>query len=359
MVEGDEFLSFLPKKITNTSIIIDMTVIQHLESTMSVFGKLEGLFANRKETNQALIQLLESTISSQIEGTSATPEDVLVYRDGLLVDDPTAALASQNFDVVEWFREIKNDLTVDDIEKSHAILFKNKSNIGCLRKQEVWLRPGDYPASTRYVAPHYSQVDALLTDLLTFNRDKKIPSLLRAVISHAQFELIHPFTDGNGRIGRALLMYQLEHTSTINSAILLLSRTIRNQQSEYNSALQSLSEGGDWNGWCNFFLPLLKEAGSSTISLLQDIEKKYIEMKSQLEKEKALANEFRLLELAFVKPWLNSKNVRSKLKVSSPTANRLLRRFEAKGWMAKSSSSKRSPMYHLIAFTELLSFAEQ
>ena len=354
MEEGDDFLSFSLNKIADRSLPnFSHDLVNKIIQTSNKLGQLKSsLKSTNGWTGDTIVELLESTISSQIEGTSARAEDVVMYRAGHSVSDDTAVLASNNLDVLKIFRK-ESCLSIRSFEKAVQELFKEHESEGEIRKSEVWVA-GTYAAAARYVAPHHLRVEELLQDLLDFSTQKEFNPLIRAMIAHAQFELIHPFTDGNGRVGRALFVNHLERFDILPRGTILLSNAVRARQQEYNRHLSELSEGGDWDSWCQFFIEIIDHAADLTLHLINRFEEEKNLLEEALLDQNASRTAMRMAKLITERPWFDSKIVSRKLGISIQQANNLINLFHDSSIIVKASEAKRLPLYQFVGAIKVL-----
>jgi Fic family protein len=206
----------------------------------------------------------EALVSSQIEGTQSSLSDLLLYEEE---QEPGSEVADVE-EVCNYVAALHHGLRlmVEELPLSnrllkqcHRILLNGSrgrdKNPGEFRESQNWLG-GTRPGNARYVPPPHSYVTELMSDLEKFfhDADRSIPTLLKAALAHVQFETIHPFLDGNGRVGRLLVILMLCETKLLQKPVLYLSLFFKEHRELYYDHLQAVRLKGDWEGWCAFFL---------------------------------------------------------------------------------------------------------
>ena len=170
-----------------------------------------------------------------------------------------------------------------------------------------------------------------------------LPALVRAGVAHAQFETIHPFLDGNGRVGRLLITFLLVHGGVIGRPLLYLSHYLKRHRTEYYDRLTAIREGGDWEGWLTFFLQGVAATAEEATRTAAAI----LEMR-QLHSEAVAGqgvNALRLLDHLFDRPLVNVRSVAATLGVSWPTAGKLIGQFEQQGLLQEITGQRRNRIF--------------
>ena len=214
----------------------------------------------------------EAVVSSQIEGTQASLVDLLAYEAGA----PVAEDASDVEEVSNYLaalayarQQLRSEkglpLSTRLLNEAHRRLMKGvrgaSKQPGELRRSQNWIG-GTRPSGAVFVPPPPQELGRLLSDLEKYiHRDDDLPPLVRAALVHVQFETIHPYLDGNGRIGRLLITLLLEHWKLLSAPLLYLSLFFKRHQAEYYRLLNAVRLEGDWESWVSFFLE-----GVSTIA---------------------------------------------------------------------------------------------
>jgi len=272
----------LPFPPEETILLSPDIEIKHAEA-MRLIGKLDGISHLLPDKDFFLLMFVrkEAASSSQIEGTQATMIDAIEAE--IL---PRSARASDVEDIICYIRALNHGLKLLDklpfsirlIRELHNELMKGARSTqhpfpGEIRYTQNWIG-GTAPSNARFVPPPPDEIPRALGDLEKFIHDKrrKIPPLIKAGLLHAQFETIHPFTDGNGRTGRLLITILLWREKLLGMPILYLSDFFKKNQNLYYKKLQDYhSEPANVESWIDFFLQGIIETASSAIQIASKI----------------------------------------------------------------------------------------
>ena len=228
---------------------------------------------------------------------------------------------------------------------------------GELRRSQNWIG-GTRPGNALFVPPPPERVAELLADLERFIHDTAtdLPPMVKVALIHAQFETIHPFLDGNGRIGRLLITALFEYWGVLSEPLLYVSAYLKQHQAEYYRRLSAIRTDGDWESWATFFLEGVASAAA-------DAEKNIIEVASLLASDrkrllqslKAGPTSYRLFELLPVMPRFTIEHVRQQLGTSFPTATAAVKVLVDLGIAVEMTGQKKNRSYSYQAYVELLS----
>ncbi len=220
-------------------------------------------------------------ITSQIEGTQATLPDVVTYEATNHSERPDDVEEVCNYvDALAHARRQLADphglpLSVRLLRDAHRILMRgargSDTQPGEVRRSQNWIG-GSRPGNARFVPPPPEDVpDALAALERWWHAESELPPLVRAGLVHVQFETIHPFLDGNGRIGRLLIALLIEHWGLLDQPLLYLSVAFRRAQPEYYARLASVRTDGDWEGWTRFFLECVRVAADDGVRVAREL----------------------------------------------------------------------------------------
>jgi Fic family protein len=275
----------------------------------------------------------EALLTSQIEGTQATLADLFDQEAGIALSNRDDVEEVTNY--MRAFRMVRDNLhdthglplSVRLICDAHRILLDGvrgaNKQPGELRRSQNWIG-GNRPGNAVYVPPPPEQVPPLLADLERFIHAEPppLPPLVIIALAHAQFETIHPFLDGNGRIGRLLITALLEHWSLLKEPLLYLSGYLKRNQAAYYRLLSATRTDGAWEEWVDFFLVGVAEAAAEAERSVVDVATLVTaDRRRLLASPKASAAAFRLFELLPMMPRFTVEKVRQELSTSFPTAN--------------------------------------
>ena len=309
----------------------------------------------------------EALLTSQIEGTQATLTDLFDEEAGLKVSNTDDVEEVTNY--LRAFRWVQGQLrdpqglpiSVRLLCEAHRLLLDGARGAGKqpgeLRRSQNWIG-GTRPGNAAFVPPPPQQVADLLTDLERFIHvsDSDLPPLARVALIHAQFETIHPFLDGNGRIGRLLIAALMEHWGLLREPLMYLSGYLKQHQAEYYRRLSAIRSDGDWEGWVSFFLEGVAAASAEAERSIIDVASLITaNRKRLLASPKAGPISYRLFELLPMMPRFSVEHFRQRLETTFPTASAAVKLLEDLGILAELTGQKKNRVYSYQAYVELLS----
>jgi Fic family protein len=259
---------------------IDVAMVRRLEKAAHAVGKLVGSTQLLPDPDRFVYMYLrlEALISSRIEGTQASLMDLLQFEqeraDRHRTDD--LVQVSNHLSLLRKLDKRKRGipLRVGELNSLHAELLhetRGRRASGAPRRVQNWIGGDDIMAAT-FVPPPPSEVPAALGDLLGFvHRDESLPPLLLAAVAHAHFETIHPYVDGNGRLGRYLIHHIMWERRVVDRPVLYLSHYFRLRQGQYYDRLQATREVDDLEGWCGFFLDGVAQVAEEALDRAQRV----------------------------------------------------------------------------------------
>ncbi|MBR6479396.1 MAG: Fic family protein [Clostridia bacterium] len=337
----DGYKSFIPSKLPpNPPINIDLEMQTLLSIADRALGRLDGItqILPNPELFVAMYVQKEAVLSSQIEGTQASFADILSaeYQNGNdqilnYIEEISNYVAAMN-----WGLEQLNDfpLSLRLIREIHKILLKNTRgstrNPGEFRRSQNWIGPQGCTLHTAtFVPPTVPEMEAALGDLeLYLHEDDYMPALIKIALIHAQFESIHPFLDGNGRIGRLLITFWLCEQGILTKPLLYLSYYFKQNRAEYYDRLMNVRKKGDWENWIKFFLRGVAEVADESVTSASEILKLKENYSKKLYAKDSSNNYYqRLLEELFEKPFIRRTDIVDILKISNPTAGNIIDTF--------------------------------
>jgi Fic family protein len=307
----------------------------------------------------------EAVLSSQIEGTQSTLEDLLdaeLEPEAKATERPRSDVG----DIVNYVRAMNHGLRrLDDLPLSlrlireiHAELLRDgrgaRATPGEFRTSQNWIGPaGATLQQATFVPPPVPDMHAALDDFEKFfHRRDQQPVLIEAALTHAQFETIHPFLDGNGRVGRLLIAFLLVHRRVLRAPLLYLSHYFKLHRTEYYDRLTAVRVNGDWEGWLRFFL----QGVASTAEEATETAEQIFELRERhrtLVMDATGPSGLKLLSALFDRPLVNVNYVADTLDVTFPTANRLVGRFEELGLLRETTGQRRSRRFRYDPYLRL------
>ena len=345
IMQKSGYKSFLPHDLPpEPPIAIDGEMLALLSEADRKLGRLDGItqILPNPELFVAMYVQKEAVLSSQIEGTQASLTDVLEIKYGL-----------------DRLREFPLCLRL--IREIHAELLNNgrgsNRNPGEFRKTQNWIGPaGCTLSNARFVPPTVPDMEKSLESLENFfYEEDHLPALVKIALIHSQFESIHPFLDGNGRMGRLLITFWLCHQGILSEPLLYLSYYFKKNRQEYYDRLMDVREKGDWEGWIKFFLRGIAVTADEAITAAKEI----IRLKSNCE-DKIVENNYNaiynvLLDNIFLHPVITINDAVEVMQVSYPTASKTIDNFCKMNILTDiTPDQKRNKRYAFLTYMEIL-----
>ena len=361
-----KYKSFLPNKINQTFTWDDPYINVLLENATRALGELNA-FTMIVPNVDIFIQMhitKEANTSNKIEGTKTEMDDVLVSKEQIDPEKRDDWQEVRNYvDAMNYSIKELDNLPLSNrlIKKVHEILLdsvRGESKLpGEFRQSQNWIG-GSSLANAYFIPPHHNNVPELMSDLEMFmhNEDISVPHLIKIAIVHYQFETIHPFLDGNGRIGRLLVPLYLVSNGLLKKPSLYLSDFIEKNKSSYYEALTRVRTTDDIIYWLKFFLEAVistAESGVQTfetiLGIKQDMDEKIIQF------GKKAHNASKLVELLYQKPIVNLTNIVDELSIAKSTANTLIKDFEKKEILKEITGHQRNKHYAFKRYLDAFS----
>jgi Fic family protein len=350
-------------------INLDNNILRHLTEAERALARLDGLseMLPNPDLFVAMYIRKEAVLSSQIEGTQASLEDVLEA-------EVEALHPERNRDVVEVMNYVRalnrglemvnhgKPLNVELIKLTHKELLSSGRGSdrrpGSLRGEQNWIGPtGCKITDSIFVPPTVNDMKRALTELTHFiARDKSTPDLVKTALVHYQFETIHPFCDGNGRIGRLLIPFLLTRDGLLHRPVLYISYFFTRHKQEYYSRLQTVRDNGEFEKWLDFFLTGVKEVSLEASDKSKDITNLHRDLRSRVLDNfgKGSGNALKVLDMLFQKPMINSSLVKQATDLSSPASHQLLNKLIEMGILNETTGRKRKRIYSFDKYLEIM-----
>jgi Fic family protein len=351
------FWVFIPNSLP-PPIRWDTTLISPLGEAERTLGHLASL-ANTLPNPHILVRPFirrEAVLSSRIEGTRASLADLYQYESAQLTfleDIPDVREVHNYVRAMDYGLERLKTLPVSLrlIREIHGILMEGVRGEhltpGEFRRSQNWIGPpGSTIQSATFVPPPVDEMHQALENLELFiHAPSDIPQLVRAGLIHYQFEAIHPFLDGNGRIGRLLVILLLIEWGLISQALLYLSAFFETHRPEYYDRLLAVSQGGEWENWLIFFLKGVSSQSQDAINRIERLGQLRSAYQDQLHTERAALRLLQTLDVLFERPILNIRQLESALGVPYRTAQRYVERLLDIGILREVTGQERNRLY--------------
>ncbi len=308
--------------------------------------------------------LQEAALSSQIEGTQASLDDVLVFQ----AEPRTVQRTEDVADVVNYIHAMnwgmdelaRLPLSLRFVRELHGRLLRDGRGAdrkpGEFRTTQNWIgAPGSTIEEAVFVPPAVPDMTEALGHWEAFlHHDHGLPPLIRSALAHAQFETIHPFLDGNGRVGRMIVALMLVSDRVLHRPLLYLSMFFKKNRGEYYDLLQAIRQNGDWERWLLFFLRGVDETARSAFDAAQSVIKLKERIDSTIRDQVNAPSAAKLGHLMFRYPYLSARQIAERLGVSQPTANALVRRFSELKFLTEVSGRKWGRLYAFSPYLRIL-----
>ncbi|MCK4342676.1 MAG: Fic family protein [Phycisphaerae bacterium] len=359
-IAGEQVRAFVPSPLppADPPLVLDERLTGLLNAAMAALDRLNVAGAMVPSPDWFLYGFVrkEAVISSQIEGTQATLEDVLTYEATEQARRPEDVREVCNY--VEALTYARRQFTRPKglplstrlLCEAHKRLMKGARGAnkqpGRLRRSQNWIG-GTRPGNASFVPPPVDAVPDAMTALERWiHGDDELPPLVRAGLAHVQFETIHPFLDGNGRIGRLLIALLVEQWGLLSSPLLYLSLAIRRRQQEYYDRLSGVRADGDWEGWTAFFLECVRETADDGVSVTQRLFALLGEHRRKLLRSTGVTiPAVQLLEQLPMHPMVTLPRVIELLDTTKPTASKAINALREAGVLRETTGKKRDRVY--------------
>ncbi len=338
-----------------------------LECATLALGRLDAVSTLLPDTMLFLYSYVrrEAVLSSQIEGTQSSLSDLLMFEldvaPGVPLDDVVevsnyvAALEHGLARLHEGF-PLSNRL----VREMHGLLLASgrgsRKEPGEFRRSQNWIG-GTRPGNAAFVPPPATEVAACMgaLELFMHDPDPGVPELVRAALVHVQFETIHPFLDGNGRVGRLLIPVMLAHAGMLRQPLLYLSLYLREHRDEYYRLLGQVRTDGDWEAWVDFFLEGVEQTASGAVATANRL---LALMRADRTRVAGLARSAsaasRVFSILCERPIASVGDAASRLGVSLPTAMRGIEALADIGVVSEITGRQRGRLYAYDAYLAIL-----
>lgn len=370
-VAGEEVTAFVPYPLppANPPLVLDEPALRLLHRAEEALAKLELAAEMVPSVGWFIYAFVrkEAVLSSQIEGTQATLVDLLTFEadaDGELAQDADVQEVCNYLEALRYARsELKRatglPLSMRLLNEAHSRLMRGVRGAdqlpGEVRRSQNWIG-GTRPGNAAFVPPPpHKLAEALSAFEKYMHAADQLPALVRAGLLHVQFETIHPYLDGNGRVGRLLVTLLLEHWQLLSAPLLYLSLFFKRHREEYYHRLSAVRADGDWEGWNRYFLEgvatIAAEAVESARELFAVVSGDRARM---LTAPSGSLMAVRLLEALPSRPILTVAKAMELLSTTRPTAAKAVDALVDAGVLVETSGRKRDRTFAYARYLELL-----
>jgi Fic family protein len=366
-VAGEMVRAFVPPPLPPVPPIDLLSLLERLSLAERALGRLDGItmLLPKQELFLYMYVRKEAVLSSQIEGTQSTLTDLLRFE--------TEAQAGQPIDDI---REVSNyvdammygldrletlPLSLRLIREMHARLLQSgrggTKDPGKFRRSQNWIG-GTRPGNALFVPPPTTELDACLAAFERFihEEESRLPALIKAGLLHVQFETIHPFLDGNGRIGRLLVTLYLCINGAIRKPLLYLSLYLKTHRGDYYRLLQEVRENGGWEAWLEFFLTGVADTANQAFDAATRIVDLFKADRERITAESERpGSALRIHELLQQNPYLTATQLVERTGLTAPTVNAALADLERLGIVEEVTGRRRGRVFSYRRYLAILS----
>jgi Fic family protein len=364
------YRAFIPAPLPPVPPVEITGEIQRLLSEADrALGRLDGSIQTLPNPDLFVFMYVrkEAVLSSQIEGTQSSLNDLLAAEASILspdqpkdVDEVVNYVRAMNYGL-DRLRELP--LSVRLIREIHGELLSGARGAlltpGELRRSQNWIGPGGCTLmDAAFVPPPPEEVPAALSDLERFlHAPTDLPALLQIGLAHVQFETIHPFLDGNGRVGRLLITFYLCERGILRKPVLYLSHYFKKHRASYYDHLQAVRDTGDWERWLLFFLRGVIEVSAQATETARRILALREEHRGAVTAHlaRAAANGHRVLESLYERPIVSVADIRALLGCTYPAASNVVNRLASLGILREITGYRRNRLFRYESYIQLFS----
>ena len=336
---------------------LDGNLLRNLEAATLALGRLDGAAAQLPDRNLLIYSYVrkEAVLSSQIEGTQSSLSDLILHEldeaPGIPVDDvrETSNYAAALEHGIQRLRSgfpLSNRL----IREMHGILLTSgrgsRMDPGEFRRTQNWIG-GTRPGNARFVPPPPSELADCMGAFESFlhAENDSLPALLRAALAHVQFETIHPFLDGNGRIGRLLITLLICNAGILRDPVLYLSLYFKQNRSTYYDLLDQTRHSGDWEAWLAFFLEGVRETAEGVFSITRELSQMFSSDRDRIKEHRRANSALRVHEAFMSRPILSISQAHRRTSLSFATCSTAMELLVSVGIAREITGRRRSRLF--------------
>jgi Fic family protein len=364
-ITGESYKAYVPPKLPPEPPINLAVLYPYLEKATQGLAELNSIHKTIPNTALFIYMYVrkEALLSSQIEGTQSSFSDLMLFEHNQKPDvslEDVEEVSNYVKAINYGLERLQDDfpLSLRLLKEIHSVLLsggRGASKLpGEFRRSQNWIG-GTRPGNALFVPPPVDYLDDCLGDFENFLHDKNIPVLIKAGLAHVQFETIHPFLDGNGRLGRLLITLLLCANGMLDEPILYLSLYLKQNRHAYYELLQEVRESGTWETWLEFFLIGIYQSSKQAIETaeaINDLFTKDLEKISHLGRARFSCEQ--TLEYMKRLPQVTVPFLAKELKMTAPTARSALNHMKSMGVLEEASSKKRDKVYIYRKYLDIL-----
>lgn len=354
---------YVPNSLFNIEIKYDDELIDLLTNANNIIGKLDGISTNLPDRDLFISMYVEkeAVVSSQIEGTQASLSDVL-QKDSSKVKETEEIVNYVH--ALNYGIELLDELPISIryFKEIHKELLKGvrgeSKNPGELRHSQNWIGPqGCNLSNATFIPPSVDKMKEALNDLeIYMNENTNIPQLIKIALIHYQFETIHPFLDGNGRLGRLMIPLWLKENNYLSNPLLYLSLYFKQNRTEYYGLLMDVRFKGKYEEWIKFFLRGIIEMSNNSIDTINSIRSLMTIINERIEvlTIKNKSTYYDTMKYLYIHPYFDSVDLREYLSLTKPTISKIINELVNLGIIVPLDNKQRYVRYVFKEYVDIL-----
>ena len=366
---GEAVRAFIPFTLPpDLPLVMDGRVQRLLERAVLALGRLDGLSTLLPDPGLFLYAYVrkEAVLSSQIEGTQSSLSDLLLFElqeaPGVPLDD-VVEVSNYVAAMEHGLRRLREGFPLSSrlIREIHGVLLSggrgSDKDPGEFRRTQNWIG-GSRPGNAVFVPPPPHAVADGMSDLERFlQAEDGLPAVVRAALAHVQFETIHPFLDGNGRVGRLLITFLLCHAGVLREPIIYLSLYLKQNREEYYRLLDRVRKEGDWEVWLEFILEGVRQTSEGAVATAQGLLVLFQGDRDRIEtRGRAAGSALRVHEVLKQRPLTSLQEIRRRSGLSFPAASNAMSLLTELGIASEITGKKRNRVF---AYSRYLTVLEE
>jgi len=367
-VAGEQVRAYIPPPLPPRPALDLEPLYEKLEAANRALGRLDGVTSILPDTPLFLYMYVrkEALLSSQIEGTQSSLSDLLLYESdiapGVPIDD---VLEVSNYVAAMdlGLQRLREGMPISNrlLREIHGVLLSkgrgSRKDPGEFRRSQNWIG-GTRPGNARFVPPPPDKVADCMGDLEKYihEKNKPLPLLIRAALAHVQFETIHPFLDGNGRLGRLLITLMLQAEGALREPVLYLSLFLKTHRDTYYDLLQQVRKSGDWEAWLEFFLIGVQETSDQAAETAKSILELFEADRLAIEGlGRPAGSALQVHQYVQTKPLISVAEAKTAMAISAPTIRKSIDHLVDLGILVEMTGKRRDRIFVYDKYVATLS----
>ncbi|MDM8515198.1 Fic family protein [Desulfobacterales bacterium HSG16] len=365
---GDAVGAFIPNPLPPVPPIEWSSALREkFDQALLALGRLDSVSMLLPDTSLFLYMYVrkEAVLSSMIEGTQSSLSDLLLFEYRHQPGDPLNDVqeVSNYVAALNYGMQRLNEgfpLSLRLLKEIHAVLLSKGRGKACdpgeFRRSQNWIG-GTRPQTAAFVPTPPDQIQECMGKLELFLHDlpEKTPVLIKTALAHVQFETIHPFLDGNGRLGRLLITLVLYSQKILKEPLLYLSLYFKTNRKQYYQLLNEVRFAGDWESWLEFFADAIIDTAVQAVNTARQLMNLAASDEQRIKELKRISGSAHLIHKAILeRPMASSNWIREKTRLSPATVNACLRELEGIGLLKEVTGKKRNRLYSYVKYIDIM-----